>query len=705
MSLPDRPIHAIETGVEATSTVIERDALSREFSEFLIELSIALHKFSMYPSGHPSLQPATAGVAARASQLLVERSQLAFGVARRQLIIEGVATNASQPVLRRLAEDLHRHHLGAVTVLRGITADEVGQAMRALSREPEQHGPLGAAPEEERTWPHLRLHPLSFGGLALVADAALTASRDGGAVDTRGVELWIGLARAAMAGEPEEARTETEPTVVARAIDEHPRVEAYDQVVIGYLLQIARELRTASGPEAVALQRRTSRLISALNPETLRRLVGMSGDLAQRRQFVLDAAHGMAVDSVIEIVKAAADASGQPISDGLVRMLSKLAAHAELGSEQARPAADEALREQVGQLLNGWELADPNPDDYGKLLQHLATTSKRASATNSGATLDHRPEPMRMVQISLECGETGPMIARAVDLAIADGQVPALVGLAAPPAAADASEAQRALIESLSRPAAVRALFERLPVDFECLDRLLPLLPAECAEALLDALVASDDRMTRRKLLDRLAAVAHDIEPALEARLGDERWYVQRNMLVLFERRHTLPSGAALALAAAHPDVRVRQEAIRLQLRIPGQREAAVRAALDSGHTGLAHAALAAIQQDCPVQLVDRVGAIAADRNADETVRVLAVRALGRCQDRRALASLIALTDGGRTLLGRARLAPRSGVMLAALEALTAGWRSDARASALIRLAGASTDSEIRRAAMQGAPP
>ena len=43
--------------------------------------------------------------------------------------------------------------------------------------------------------------------------------------------------------------------------------------------------------------------------------------------------------------------------------------------------------------------------------------------------------------------------------------------------------------------------------------------------------------------------------------------------------------------------------------------------------------------------------------------------------------------------------------MLAALEALAAGWRSDARASALIRLAGASPDAEIRRAATQGATP
>lgn len=121
----------------------DRVALSREYSDFLIELSIALHKYGMYPSGHPSLEPAAAGVATRAASLLADRGQIAFGVARRQLVIEGVATNPSQPVLRRLAASLHRHHLGAVTFERGVAAQEITEALRVLSQEPEQHGALG----------------------------------------------------------------------------------------------------------------------------------------------------------------------------------------------------------------------------------------------------------------------------------------------------------------------------------------------------------------------------------------------------------------------------------------------------------------------------------------------------------------------------------------------------------------------------------
>ena len=44
----------------------ERATLSRDLADFLIELSIALHKHAMYPEGHPSLAPAAAGVTRRA---------------------------------------------------------------------------------------------------------------------------------------------------------------------------------------------------------------------------------------------------------------------------------------------------------------------------------------------------------------------------------------------------------------------------------------------------------------------------------------------------------------------------------------------------------------------------------------------------------------------------------------------------------------
>src|SRR5690349_22576365 len=93
----------------------ERATLSRALADFLVELSIALHKHAMYPQGHPSLQPAAAALTRRAELLLEDRATLSLGVARHQLVNNGVATDPKHPLLGELAARLHRHHLGAVT--------------------------------------------------------------------------------------------------------------------------------------------------------------------------------------------------------------------------------------------------------------------------------------------------------------------------------------------------------------------------------------------------------------------------------------------------------------------------------------------------------------------------------------------------------------------------------------------------------------
>src|SRR5919109_2847439 len=142
---------------------LEKAALSRELADFLIELSIALHKHSMYPEGHPSLTPAAAGVTRRAEHLFEDRAVLALGVARQQLVIEGVATDAKNPVLSELAGRLHRHHLGAVTFHRGLRATEVADVLRTLALDAERTGqPIGLGqPEHLQAWEHVRLHPRS----------------------------------------------------------------------------------------------------------------------------------------------------------------------------------------------------------------------------------------------------------------------------------------------------------------------------------------------------------------------------------------------------------------------------------------------------------------------------------------------------------------------------------------------------------------
>src|SRR5689334_9354591 len=166
----------------------DRATLSRDLADFLIELSIALHKHAMYPQGHPSLGPAAAAVTRRAELLLEGRSTLSLGVARQQLVIEGVATDPKHPVLAELAGRLHRHHLGAVTFRHGVEQAEVADVLKTLAVEAERTGqPLGLGPAERlRAWTRVQLHPLTYERLELVDDAG--AAAEGGA---RPAQLWV----------------------------------------------------------------------------------------------------------------------------------------------------------------------------------------------------------------------------------------------------------------------------------------------------------------------------------------------------------------------------------------------------------------------------------------------------------------------------------------------------------------------------------
>src|SRR5688572_26895964 len=261
-------------------------ALSKELSDFLLELSIALHKNAIYPAGHPLLENTSSELCRRVEALLKERDSISLGVARHQLIIEGVATDDTNPVLRELALRLHRHHLGAVKFSRGVNEDEIVRMLATVSRDTRQlPRPLGMeGPEVLAQWAHIRLFPLTFAQLQLLDEDGEVPPAEGddsmksAGSGSRSAQLWIGLARAALVTDTgarfdDDDERSVDPTVIAQAIEERKRDAAYDQVVVGYMLQINEEIKQKGSREQAALTRRVSQLVGNLSPEALQRLL------------------------------------------------------------------------------------------------------------------------------------------------------------------------------------------------------------------------------------------------------------------------------------------------------------------------------------------------------------------------------------------------------------------------------------------------
>jgi hypothetical protein len=679
-------------------------ALSRELSDFLIELSIAMHKTAIYPAGHPLLETAVSGVERKLAGLLRDRPTLSVGVARRQLVIEGVATDPNHPLLRELAQRFHRHHLGALRINAGVTAAEIAEVLLtvAASADGARSGsPVGLGPPEGLAkWPHIKLFPLSYEQLQLLeGDEDDPGEGSGG---SRAAQLWIGLARAALmaesSGPSSSARDDlsNDPETIAQAIDDHQSDEAYDQVIVGYLLQIAQELNGKEAGDSPALQARVSQMVASLDPRTLRRLLEMGGNVAQRKRFVSDAAQGMKPNAVIDLVRAAAESSNQTISHSLLRMFNKLAVHAEQNVGAMRVEAESALRDNVQRLIGGWGLADPNPDQYTRALDDMSRAAPVDTGSDEGGAL----EAERILQMSLETGAVGQMVWQAVDELSADGRIAELFDLvdAAPPTPSVAAIRSRAATQDNLR----RAL-EGMTIDTALASRIASPLGLAAAEPLLDALdaLSESDERTARALSDLLVALGTDSGEAIAARMPLASWMTQRRLIGILARLPVLPEGFVPSDYMMHPDDRVRIEALRLMLLRESHRERALRIAIADSDERMLRLGLAAALDGCPPSLAPVILRRLSDRDLPSEPRALAIRVLACSKARAALDYLVGLTVRRRRFWGR-RLAPKSPEVLAALAGLAQHWTADSKARGVISLAARSSDAEVRAAV---APP
>jgi hypothetical protein len=668
--------------------------LSRELADFLIEFSIALHKHAMYPEGHPSLMPAAQGVVNRLNIALLERQTLSLGVARTQLVIEGVATDSKNPVLHDLADRLHRHHLGAVTFRRGVTPDEVHGALSLLSVDADRSGrPLGLSPVEHLTsWPHVRLYPLNYERLDLVREGKLDEeeSIEQREERTRAAYLWLGLARAALAAEsaadgqeastmetrgglgtrpPEEDESATvDPTIVAKAIERHPRGTAYDQVIVGYLLQIAEEVKRGGGADSIALQRRVSQLVKEMDKGTLARLLEMGGDRDQRRQFLLNASDALAVDAVIDLVHAASQTEQQTVSHSFLRMLRKLGQHAAEGSPKRRALADESVREQVSGLIAGWTLKDPNPGAYRAALERMVSTKVPALAER-GATRQIA-EPHRLLQMAVEVQSGGPIVDRAVQSLIETDRLGVIAKTLAGVEGGGGDLAEN-IWRTAASPDVVRRVVSTEPINVEQLDVLIQRLGIAAADPMLDALTASQSVQTRRILLDRLVKLGAAVGGIVVARLNDASWFVQRNMLAILAELPERPAGFDPRPFAEHNDARVRREAIRVMLRDAAFRDRAIHFALKDDDPRTVRAGLAAaLETGCPDSVVPLAASLAASGATD--LRLMAIRLLGTSRNPAAADALLTIALPPRkSLISRMRTtkAPEQRAAVTALRA------------------------------------
>jgi hypothetical protein len=674
-------------------------AVDRDLAAFLVQLSIALHKSAAYPPRHPLAVGAVEAALAGLTERLRERPSLTLGVARTQLLLDGVGTDAAHPVLRELAQKLYRREIGGIEFSRGVDAGELSAFLIYVNGAPQE--PVG---EEPPQWPHIRVAALAFDRLRLAGDRAPPADAEERA---RG-SLWDELARTAFMPLGDNVPSPTDEAMDARAlaavINAQIPDSEYARAVGRHLIALGEAARRDDNADARAMRRQLSELFANLSPGTLQSLLQLGPDAGQRQLLAVDVARTMPVGAVVELVRRSAVATQQTISHSLLRIFSKLATHADAAEQTTED--DESLREMVRELVQDWALRDPNPESYTAVLEGLArpagpvgsAAAPRPRTGDARLAVEVGPaEARRVVQMALEVDVYGEPVVRAVETLLEGGLLAELIAtLSAAPTGLVAGEK---IWQRLATVDMLRDLLRAEPPDPALVEPLVRRLGAEAADPLLDTLAAAQSPALRRQLLSWLGGLGSAIGQKVIARLDSPHWYVQRNMLVLLGAMSRRPPEFTPRTYLGHPDAMVRREALRIALRVPELREEAISRGLGDADEQNLRMTIAAALDSCPPQALPFVERQLAERNHPPELRALMVRAVGAIASPAACEWLVNRCLTRRVLLPGKRLAPKSAELVAAVNALAQRWAQDPRAAEVLRLAARSRDVELQGAA------
>ena len=455
---------------------------------------------------------------------------------------------------------------------------------------------------------------------------------------------------------------------------------------------IARIL--ATDPSVPATRRvcaDVSELLLRLSPPLLSGVLRAEPDPLRRVEFLEHCATRLALPAAFRVAAGFSALTGRPLSEPLKLLLKRMAHRAGSVPPDLRAEAEEPIRATLADLVVDL-VARPGHGVTGG----FEPITHRFVARQSGRAA---PEAERVVQIAIEADAMGDAVLAAVDELASGGVLPVIELIRRAPAA---NAASAAIMKKVASPGELNRLLNADPLDEAAADALLQGLGLAAARTMLEVLAESRQRATRRYLLDRLATFGSAIQPMVEGRLKDSRWFVQRNMLALLRAAGCRPGAGTVERLLEHKDSRIRREVLLWLLEHPETKELAITAGVKDDQPEVLRPALHAARSGMPQAAVPILARRLLGADFPPGSRVLAIGLLGRSGSSLALEAIFKFGVGGKTFLGKPKLAAKSPEMLAAVAALARTWRSDRTAAGLLAQARKSRDPEIVAAARTG---
>lgn len=565
----------------------------------LTRLQVALNRRRTYGAAHPMVVRTEEEVLVALNAVLATRSTITIGVAKADLLLNGQPIPGATNIAKELASRLHRRGVGALTLHAGVDLERLQTMLAWLAFEPSREPNADETPDVDPPQisgiiiGRLAYDALMLGDPDTVADASIFALWQALAQiasDGTGRQYGFGSHRNSTqteaSGDGDAAfdvlvREEEHVTDIAQSLQQLVAQPEFARRTAVALMNLAAQGAQAPPELRARIGQRLHSVISRLGDSSFAPIIRGLGARAEQQEFMLQVVDVLPVLSVSNWLQVAARATEQQLSHHLLRLMTKLSQHA-VGKREG--VTDATFRNAAKELVEGWVLSDPNPEEHVRLLDRIALAHE-GTVTSLGTSLDRDEsgvtEASRVVKMALEIDIVGADAVAAATAVIDAGNLPELLQWLD---AAAGKDSAREFRDRIMAPDAVRKLLQANPVDEPAARALLATLDIHMADVLLEALASAESRDARELILERLRSFGEPLRTTLIARLDGASWFFARNLLGLLRDLIVAQKGnsdvGSMLKFLDHENPMVRVEAVRMLLDVDAVRDAVIRRGL-----------------------------------------------------------------------------------------------------------------------------
>jgi hypothetical protein len=568
----------------------------RLLADFIRELDMIRRNLSLYPPSHPRIAASTAATLRIFQQLSNTRPMLTLGIGPETVFFESTWLDKSNPTFRRFARPLAALGVAAIGFRRGLLAEELirfNQILRSDRENIEKQGGFSTVLNQQLVF-HIELTPIDY--------SAFKAGDKGVMARDLWEELLFGLLHHLL--DPERAEAELpepfNPGAVAALLNrtfspEDCETRVFREAIGAFVSRLS--LCEPTGDEDIRAGELFGELLLQLRPQLRRSfldcaLAGLEQNPGQAEKILETFPRQLLLETLQQQEQAQLQ-----ISSRLIDLVNRLAT-------QPLPAASHRIKGSAGRLdkeivrarletLFREESQDLfMPGNYQQALKTMLDAQLAATlAEEERRQLKHTLEEQNVEQQC--CWIIFEMLSDKLDPETENALQNNLVELSR----FFLDTGDFTMLREIHRRWAdflysdktstgifkERVLTSQMQLTFmnEALDGVklwgkekFPALQAyvsqvgEAYTELLMERLAEEPRMALRRtwmnLLEGLGVASH---PKIIAALGDKRWYLVRNLLIVLGRNPEFTALKAILQLTEHPHPRVRQEVLRILFR------------------------------------------------------------------------------------------------------------------------------------------